>query len=1315
MAGVIGSVGPFDENVEQWSSYTERFGYFVLANEIEDEKKVPTFLSVIGPKTFNLLRNLVQPATPGSKTFDEIVDTLTKHFSPKPLVIAERFRFHKRNQEEGESVTVFVAALRKLAEHCEFKDALNDTLRDRLVCGLRNEAAQKKLLTEIDLTLEKAINISVTMEMASKEAQQLNATGKVHKIANQSNAQGPCFRCGRTGHLASLCWSKEMDCRQCGKRGHVERACRNKKMEKTKKKDKRDYDKFKKKRQVHSVNYDKSSSSDEDMTVNTVRIMSVDESSDCYWAKASLEGHPVKMQIDTGSKASLVPYQIYKKCMKHLPLRPSDTVFKAYTGHKVHMKGMTEVTVQCNHQTAKLPVYVTRGNLAPIMGRVWLKTLHLDWQEVRRLSNGSLRLQTILDKNEEVFRAELGSMKDITVKLHIKEGSKPVFMKARTVPYAIREKVEADLDALVKSGVLEPVTTSEWATPIVPVPKKNGGIRTCGDFKVTLNPVLSAEQYPLPLIDDLFAGLSGGQKFSKIDLNQAYLQMHVEKESRELLTINTHKGLFRYCRLPFGITSAPALFQRAMDQILSGLQGVQCYLDDILCTGANDEEHLHNLDAILQRLKEYGLRVRKEKCEFLKPSVEYLGHVIDEKGLHTSPSKITAIVDAPPPENVSQLRSFLGLLNYYGRFIPNLASLLQPLHELLCQDKKWKWTSDCQKAFQNAKNALTTSEVLTHFNPSLPIQLACDASPYGVGAVISHVFPNGEERPIAFASRTLNKAESNYAQLEREALSIVFGVRKFHQYLYGRKFTLFTDHRPLTTILGPHTGIPSLAASRLQRWALLLSAHSYDIKYRKSDSHCNADGLSRLPLPVTKHEPSTVEIFYFKNVEKAPVTASQVKKATRNDPELSRVMDIVIRGQAVSDNSDLKPFLDRRWELSVQSGCLLWGRRVIIPQALHSKMLEQLHTGHSGIVKMKEMARSYFWWPGLDKQIEHMAKSCSFCHKTRNNPPAAPLHPWDFPQDPWYRIHIDFAGPLEDKMFLVAVDAHSKWPEVAIMKSTTSEKTVEELGEIFSRYGAPVQLVSDNGPQLVSKEMSDFLQANGVQHIKSAPYHPSSNGLAERFVQTLKHALKTSQGQGTLHQRLHEFLLKYRTTPHSTTKTSPASLMFNRELRTNLDLLKPPSVKDIVQENLKKQIQQRDVHAKDRVFSPGDSVLARNYQGKVKWVPATVIARTGPVSYTVQTADGVWRRHVDQLLKTPPTTPDLTVTMDSDKHADRCVPEPCNVPLQMSAPVSPTVPSSDKPENVSVPGPSSVVDKAEISSERRYPTRERRPPIRLNL
>ncbi|KAL0158780.1 hypothetical protein M9458_046856, partial [Cirrhinus mrigala] len=239
----------------------------------------------------------------------------------------------------------------------------------------------------------------------------------------------------------------------------------------------------------------------------------------------------------------------------------------------------------------------------------------------------------------------------------------------------------------------------------------------------------------------------------------------------------------------------------------------------------------------------------------------------------------------------------------------------------------------------DVKCVLTQSKVLTHYNPSLPIQLACDASPYGVGAVLSHVMPTGEERPIAFASRTLNSAESNYAQIEREALAIVFGVKKFHQYLFGHRFTLLTDYRPLTSIFGPQNGIPSLAANRMQRWALLLSAHQYDIKYRRSEQHCNTDGLSRLPLPDTPPEGSQADIFYFKEVQSVPVTAAQVKRFTRTDPVLSEVLAWISHGKRGEMMDNFRPYLVRRNELTVQSGCLLWGYRVVIPPPLRNLLL----------------------------------------------------------------------------------------------------------------------------------------------------------------------------------------------------------------------------------------------------------------------------------------------------------------------------------------------------------------------------------------
>nr|XP_055038341.1 uncharacterized protein K02A2.6-like [Misgurnus anguillicaudatus] len=766
-------------------------------------------------------------------------------------------------------------------------------------------------------------------------------------------------------------------------------------------------------------------------------------------------------------------------------------------------------------------------------------------------------------------------MKDIAVKLTVKPDSQPRCLKARPVAYAIKPKVEAELERLVQAGVLRPVHTSEWATPIVPVLKKDGSLRLCGDFKVTINPILTPEQYPLPRIEDLFSNLAGGQQFSKIDLCQAYLQMHVDPNSQKFLTIVTHKGMYQYQRLPFGISSAPALFQRAMDQILSGLTGVQCYLDDLLITGKDDQEHLSNLEATLQRLQNFGLKVRKDKCEFFSSSVEYLGHVIDSSGLHKAPSKVKAIVEAPAPQNVSQLRSFLGLLTYYAKFVPNLANRLKPLHELLNKSSKWEWTKQCEKSFNEVKTALAQSDALTHFNPALPVQLACDASPYGVGAVVSHIMPSGEEKPIAFASRTLTLWERNYAQIEREALAIVFGVKKFHQFLFGRRFTLLTDHKPLTSIFSPDAGVPSLAAARMQRWALLLSAHQYDIKYRRSESHANADGLSRLPLPTSHPEPARAEIFYFKEVDNSPVTAAQVKKHTRSDPVMSKVLDLVLRGEVGEMSPLLRPYLTRRNELTVESGCLLWGSRVIIPPPLRQRVLDELHSGHCGIVRMKEIARSYLWWPGVDSEIEAKAKMCSACQKLRNTPQPAPLHPWQWPEEPWVRVHIDFAGPVEDHMFLVLQDAHSKWPEVEVMKNTSSLKTVEALRSIFGRFGLPQQLVSDNGPQLVSEEFEVFLKVNGIQHIRSAPYHPSTNGLAERFVQTLKQALKSTLGKNSLKQRLNTFLLSYRNTPHATTRVSPAYAMFKRQLRTRLDLLKPRQTQQTVQAQQNLQREQR--------------------------------------------------------------------------------------------------------------------------------------------
>ena len=299
--------------------------------------------------------------------------------------------------------------------------------------------------------------------------------------------------------------------------------------------------------------------------------------------------------------------------------------------------------------------------------------------------------------------------------------------------------------------IIEKVNHSEWAAPVVPVLKPDGHIRLCGDYKIAINPVLDIDKYPLPTPEDLFATLAGGQKFSKLDLSHAYQQVLLEEGSRKYVTINTHKGLYHYNRLPFGVASAPAVFQQLMEQILQGLQGVACYLDDVLITGRNDRDHLEQLEAVLKRLHDRGLCLKRSKCAFMQHSVEYLGYQIDAEGLHTTTGKVKAILDAPKPDDVKQLRSFLGLVNYYGRFVPNLATVAHPLNQLLCKDVKWQWNKACDCAFESLKIQLASQSVLVHYDVNRPVKLACDASSYGLGVVISHVMPDNSERPIAYA------------------------------------------------------------------------------------------------------------------------------------------------------------------------------------------------------------------------------------------------------------------------------------------------------------------------------------------------------------------------------------------------------------------------------------------------------------------------------------------------------------------------------------------------------------------------------------
>ncbi|XP_045497525.1 uncharacterized protein K02A2.6-like [Colias croceus] len=971
-------------------------------------------------------------------------------------------------------------------------------------------------------------------------------------------------------------------------------------------------------------------------------------------------------------------------------------------------------------------IFVIDREVDTVVGREWLRKLNLNFElntiykEEQDITEKEFKykLQTLLEEYKELFTEEIGEIKDYQAAFKLKEGSVPVYLKPRPVPFALKNQVEAEIDRLEKEGILEKVTYSQWGTPIVPVLKHNGKVRLCADYRATLNKNLENDNYPIPRVEEIFSKLSGGKYFCTLDINQAYLHMKTSDDTAEMQAISTCKGTYKVRRLMFGVKIAPNVWQRYMDQTLQGLDGTACFFDDIALQGHSYIQLLQRIRKVFNKLKECGLHLNRKKCQFFQKSVTYLGHKINERGLHPTEEKINDIKNSPRPTDVTSLRTFLGMINYYQQFISNLASKLNPLYKLLQKDTKFIWNKECEQAFQELKNELCGERVLIPFHENLPVTLATDASPTGYGAVLSHIMPDKTERPIAFASRSLTKAEKGYSQLDKEAAALVWGLKKIFQYCYGRKILLIVDNQPLARILHPEKVTPATTAIRLVHYANFLAGFDYEIRLRKTTEHANADYFSRIQYTDTTDRNETMtddEAFYLNQIAEMPVSLKEIREATATDPELQKLYIDIQSGREDTG---------RLYEYSLQNNCIFYGIRIVIPKKLQPQILKELHTAHTGIVKMKALARSYVWWKNIDMDIENMVKQCKTCCLMKNNPTKVPIHIWEYPKEPWSRIHIDYAGPFMNQYFLIVVDAYTKWLEVIPTTSITATATINILKKIYTTFGLPVTQVSDNGRQFRSEEMLRFLKENGIQAKFTAPFHPSTNGQAERYVQTVKNKLKAMMNEeGSVQDKLQRFLMMYRKTPNSSTGQSPGEMMFKRIYRTRIDLVKrKQEVRDCNNEELKV----------NKEFKLGDRVQIRMYDSN-KWKFGRILERKGKLHYEVEVDGKIHHRHIDQIIKTSCLSENFN-TPDTYRptYLQENSPTPASPEKECIQP-SPTVilhtsptrrrsstqpvesPGNYQPENLV---PETIPDTHEPTPSRieiRRSTRMRRPPNRLNL
>lgn len=710
------------------------------------------------------------------------------------------------------------------------------------------------------------------------------------------------------------------------------------------------------------------------------------------------------IQVDTGAVCSIITQKIWEQIGRPR-LRKPEKKLRSYTG-TIDVLGecLVKVTVEGITQDAIFTVVKT-GDL--LLGRDLIKQFKVS---VNKIIHGECllieepeRIAKLLVKYEELFRDSTEPAK-IEVELKCKEGKESKFFKARGLPYALKDKVEKQLQERVKAGILKPIEYSDWASPIVAVRKSLNDVRICGDYKVAVNSALDTKQYPLPKIEELFHELNGGERFSKLDLKDAYHQLPLSESSKKYTVINTHKGLYEYQRLPFGIASAPAIFQQVMEKVLHGIPGVVIYLDDITVTAPSTEEHLNRLEQVLERFKKFGFRLKRSKCEFLKPKIDFLGFEVDARGLKPAPNRIDGLVNMPVPADIKQLEAFIRFVNYYGKFIKNLATWAAPLNELRKQDVKWNWTEKHTWCFNKIKQELVDSELLTHYDPNKPIILATDASDYGIGAVLYHREKDGTERVIANASRKLMPAEINYAQIEKEALGIVYGVEKFQQYLLGRKFTLLTDHQPLVRIFNPERGTPTVTLKRLARWSVILMNYEYDIEYRKTEEFANADGFSRLPDPTAKarikmvKREKQIQEIEEENDKRSPLNLELIGEAMAKDEELKTIINWVKIGWPKIIPKEYKCWYSRKNELSCRGKLLKFKDRVVIPRTLRKKVVLMLHSTHVGRDRMLMIARDSCWYPGLCTEIKKIAQACEICNGNKKGQKER-LHPWETPEN----------------------------------------------------------------------------------------------------------------------------------------------------------------------------------------------------------------------------------------------------------------------------------------------------------------------------
>jgi len=1131
--------------VEGW--YT-RFVLWTKTNpQVTEANKTAFYLTMVGKEAFHLISDLMYPQKPEDCQPDEMHKILKNYLLPSNHELAEVIKFSSITRETDESFSSFVLRVQKQAAKCNFGEQLKQQMRNRIVAGLNNPEMQKRILTDQVVTFDsvkKLLEASQVVENSSMSVSKIDLERSHVMFANRTNTKysrkpvnfsksvsrnqkkpdhhknfNACLSCGQF-HNRATCKFRQSKCYQCNRVGHIAKVCKQKNST------------TRNIRLVETNNDTEKNQKEFETSAHNVILKLEDLSQSHIYKRLYFQNGSESFILDTGSPINVICRNSFAKISSNSTIVPVTEILHGFSGEKIETLGYCHLITKDNYKL-KFHVVLNGPNLLGLEG---MRSLRLNMGTIIPYVNQIDDISELI----QVASSNAGGLKVTPVNINC--DAEPVFFRSRSIAYGLRDAVQKTIRDLCQSGILEQVNYSRWATPIVVVPKKNGTVRICGDYRITLNNYLEQAATITEEPEDIFAQLEGNTVFTKIDLSNAFHQIPLNKRSQELTTITTPYGMFRYRFLPFGLNISPGVFQSVINSVLTGLKNCIAYQDDILVFGKDHIQHDQFLRQVLRRLNDANVQINSKKSIFSKQTISYLGYLLSKHGISPDPKRIEAIKLASYPVNHTQLRSIIGILQYYSRFISGFATIAEPLFKCQCAEK-FHWGKEQIAAFHTLVDKVCSQPVLKCYSFKEPVVVTVDASETGIGGVLEQ-----NKFPVICVSRRLSKSEVNYSQTQKEALAIVWVIKRLHKFLFGRKFKIITDHNSLKYIFNPKQSLSKCTSAMLSRWVITLSAYQYEIEHSPGRLIPQADFMSRYSK--------------FSYEEKAKLTANFITPLpiNRNDLinetkiGLSPLLNALRKGWTSITMRKFPKIYQLREETCVTADGLILVKDVpLIPPTCRHSILTFLHSGHLGLQKMKSLARQACFWPDMYNDLKRTMVNCKQC--CLKPPNYVNWKPWPHTIEPMQRIHCDYCGPFVSKYYaLIIIDSFSKYPEVFLTTTANSNFTKNAFQKFFSREGVPQAIVTDNGTHFNAEHLKTWTRSIGSQMVFTSPRHPQSNGLAENFVRTLKSAIKTNNPTNFMQLELciDNFLMQYRNAEHATTHKTPAFLFKGRNLRTSL-------------------------------------------------------------------------------------------------------------------------------------------------------------------